>query len=79
MEQKLHFTIMLYFTISFLVGSVMSAEDGQIYRFDRNGFHVRTTDIMTGNILYNFTMYPANSLNGALVGVAGRGGQNLSK
>ena len=59
--------------------SVVSADDGQIYKFDRNGFHVQTTDIMTNTIMYNFTMYPRNSLSGALVQVTGRGGQVIGE
>lgn len=59
--------------------SVVSADDGQIYKFDRNGFHVQTTDVMTNTIMYNFTMYPRNSLSGALVQVTGRGGQVIGE
>jgi len=65
--------------IDCFVDRVVSPEDGQIYRFDKNGFHVRTTDIMTGGILYNFTMVPPNRISGSIVSVSGKGGQILRK
>ena len=48
-----------------------------MFKFDRNGFHIQTMDIMTNQILYNFTMRPKNSLQGALTQVSGIGGQVL--
>jgi len=62
-----------------LLFSVISADQGEEYKFDRNGFHIQTLDIMTDSVLYNFTMTPKNSLQGVLMKVTGAGGQVLGK
>jgi hypothetical protein len=49
--------------------TIVSADERQAYIFNRFGLHLHTVDLITGNMLFNFT-YNGNALYGKLISVS---------